>query len=364
MGLSCVDHNAEAVEKTIFIPPRALPKCEQVDYKLEKLDTLGILGEGGYGTVTLVRCQLTGQLLALKAMSKSRMASAGKSPHMEKATMLAARSPFLIRLAASFERGMYFYLLQEAALGGDLHTAYQRKNLYGSEVHSRFYIASVVCALEHLHSLSIIFRDVKMENLVLDMIGICKLCDFGAATFKPNSQISDDGDNVMKTYTLTGTPEYMAPEVVSGSGYHCAADWWSVGILLYELQMAETPFEAEEIESVYSQILVGLPTALLPAGESSWGDLVRGFCQMDSSQRLPMLGGAQKVKAHQWFAEVDFDWDAFEHSAMPAPYVPMRSWAEDLPHAPALIVPKASPEAALTGGFEETRGPAHLNSYW
>jgi serine/threonine protein kinase len=283
---------------------------------------------------------------------------------MEKAAMLAAHSPFLIRLAASFEREMSFHLLQEAALGGDLHTVYQRKNLYGSENHSRYYIASVVCALEHLHSLSIIFRDVKMENLVLDAIGICKLCDFGAAAFKPNKQISDDDDTIMKTYTLTGTPEYMAPEVVSGRGYHCAADWWSVGILLYELQMAETPFEAEEIESVYSQILVGFPAALLPVGESSWGDLVRGFCQEDSSQRLPMLGGARKVKAHQWFAKVDFDWDAFEQCAMPAPYVPMRCWAEDLPYAAALIVPKALPEAAFPGGFEETLGPAHLNVYW
>jgi serine/threonine protein kinase len=367
-AVTCVDLDAPHVEQrrsSKHFPPRAEYTGETVEYKLDELETLGLLGEGGYSTVTLVRCNVTGQHLALKTMSKSRLADAGKRPHMEKAAMLAARSPFLIRLAASFERGPHFYLLQEAALGGDLHSAYQRQNLYGSEIHARFYTACVVCALEHLHGLSIIFRDLKMENLVLDAIGICKLCDFGAAKFTPNPQEGSDSgsdDDVSKTYTLCGTPEYMAPEVVSGSGHYCAADWWSLGILLYELNRGETPFEAEDIKDVYRQILVGLSDALLPNDGSSWGVLVQGLCQKDSRQRLPMQqGGAKKVKGHQWFTEVDFDWEALEQCALPAPYVPKRDLFLDLPHAMLVKMPKVlSQEATWPGGFEESVGPTLL----
>jgi serine/threonine protein kinase len=350
-----------------------------VEYKFEELEALGLLGKGSYGTVTLVRCHLTGQLLALKAIAKDRfLFNPVHRPHFEKEAMQAVKSPFLVQFLASFLRGQHVYLLQEAAIGGDLHRVYRQQHFYGLEPPAHFYVASVVCALERLHSKDIIFRDLKMENLVLDKNGICKLCDFGAAKIKPQPQSGAP----RKTYTLCGTPAYMAPEVICGSGHYCAADWWSLGILVYEMFQGKTPLDSEDSEEIYSKVRSGFSLgAFLPADAGAWAKLVNGLCQSDPRQRLPFLpsrrascrGSAQKVKAHAWFADVGFDWTAFEQCRLPVPYVPDSCRPDELPSAPSLLSARenisgapASVEApgeeapAWAQGFEEARGPAHL----
>lgn len=284
-------------------------------YDFDKLKRIGVLGFGGFGSVSLVRSSETGQVLALKSISKGRLAQShlACSPKVERDAMRACDSPFLVKLAATFNRGPRLYLLMEAALGGDLFMTYQQQKLFGSEVHAMFYTAGVVCALQHMHERQIMYRDLKMENVVLDAQGYPKLCDFGASSFKWSG-----------SYTVCGTREYMAPEIITQKMHTCAVDWWALGVLLYELLMGSTPFTSEDPQELLALVKAGIKHLKLPS--RPWSSLVQGLCHQDPQQRLPLLaGGIDNVKAHEWFMEVEFDWHDFESHTAPAPFVPERT---------------------------------------
>jgi len=331
----------------------------QVEYDLQHLTRVGLLGCGSFGSVTLEKCRITGQCLALKAVSKGLIHERGLRATLttEKEAMRRCSSPFVVRLAATFSEGQYAYFLLEAVLGGDLHATYGRRFLFGSESHARFYTACVVRALEHLHEKRIIYRDIKMENIVLDARGYGKLCDFGLAAVLG---LEHHG----RAYTMCGTPEYMAPEVADTRGYTRAADWWSLGVLVYELMVGDTPFTIEDPRLARQSVAQGIE-AQLPAGDASWAEVVCGLCQLEPGRRLPMReSGVEAFEKQAWFTEAHFDWQAHARCEMRAPYVPSIAGPKDVSNfstGDQLPPPVVYFDEARTNGwdanFEDRAGP-------
>jgi len=329
----------------------------RVDYRLERLEHVGLLGCGSFGSVTLVRCCTTGQSLALKAVSKGLVAQRQLKHTLlnEKAVLRRCQSPFVVQLAATFSRGEHLYFLMEAVLGGDLYTIYARRSLFSADRYARFYTACIVKGLEHLHGRDVIYRDLKLENVVVDARGYAKLCDFGFA------RCLDPADG--RAYTVCGTPECMAPEVVLGFGYTRAADWWSLGVLVYEMMVSDTPFAAEDLSMVRVNAAKGLQGVQMPIG-APWASLVRGLCRLEPSLRLAVLpGGVRNVERQAWFCEAGFDWDALSRRSMEAPYVPHLTGPKDLSNfstgdqVPPPEVPYKDTGTGWDVDFEDSVGP-------
>jgi len=280
---------------------------------LESLDKIGLLGVGGLGPVELRRHRVTKDLYALKTMSKGLIVQRGfrKSIIKEKTLCTEVISPFIVRHFAQFRDDQSVSFLSEAALGGELASVMPTQGFHGSSRHAMYYVAGAVLALEHLHKRKILFRNIKPGNLLLSQQGRPKLSDFSLAK------------RVLgHTFTTCGTPSYMAPEIVAGTGHSRAADWWSMGILTYWLMSGQTPFESEHPMEIYSKVMQGIARVQFPAScGGAVADLVKSLLRPIAIDRLAMRqGGIRNVMEHQWFA--DFSWTAMRNQVMDPPYVP------------------------------------------
>mmetsp|Transcript_98894 Transcript_98894/g.185783 ORF Transcript_98894/g.185783 Transcript_98894/m.185783 type:complete len:819 (+) Transcript_98894:171-2627(+) len=302
-------HNSQ----TSFISFNAL--TDEPKVRMQDLSKLGVLGTGGFGLVELVVHKHTGKTYALKTVSKGYIMKCG----MQKGIMqekhiqfMMAHSPFIIKLYDTYNGDQSVYFLLEAALGGELYRTYKKKRLHGSEDHAKFYVAGVTIALEHLHLQKVIYRDLKPENLLLTEAGNMKLTDMGLAKVV-----------VGKTYTTCGTPDYFAPEVIKSMGHNHAVDWWALGILTFELMAGHPPFQAAYPMQIYAKISEGIHKAAFPPViNAECASLVKGLCERDPSERLPMRKGeVSNIKKHKWFK--DFDWDALFNQTMEVPYKPV-----------------------------------------
>jgi CRP-like cAMP-binding protein len=205
------------------------------DLRLQDLKLICKLGAGGFGVVTLEKHEKSGELFAVKVLNRSKLQKQGMEPKAasERDVLRMVDTRFVIRLFEAFMDDVDIFFVLEPCLGGELFTVLHSKRLFGVDKYAQFYTACVLEAYDHLHQRHIIFRDLKPENVLLDVKGQGKLCDMGLAKFC-----------IGKAYTLCGTPEYMGPEVIKGTGYGKAADWWMVGIFLFELLTSRTPFVA------------------------------------------------------------------------------------------------------------------------
>eukprot|EP00435_Cladocopium_sp_Y103_P049322 s2239_g14.t2 len=203
--------------------------------KFKDLKKLGLLGCGGFGAVELVEEQKSGDVYALKALSKGFVVKSGmqSSVMSEKNVQLMCDSPFIVKLYETYNSPEHLYLLLELALGGELYATYNKRNMWGNEPCAKFYVAGTVLAFEHLHGRKIVFRDLKPENLLLTDKGRVKLTDMGLAKVIHG-----------KTYTTCGTPDYFAPELIASKGHGTAVDWWTLGVLTFELMSGHPPFES------------------------------------------------------------------------------------------------------------------------
>ena len=197
------------------------------------LNGIRILGEGSYGKVTLVRHSVTGRTFALKQIQKAHVARMKQEVHIEteRHVLQHVNHPFVCNLVRTFKNKHSVYFLMEAVLGGELYAQMKRVEKFGPK-QAKFYAAQVAAVFEHLHARSIIFRDLKPENLLIASDGYLKLCDFGLTKL-----IGDEG----KTYTLCGTPAYASPEVYASVGHDKGVDWWTLGVLVHELLAGYTP---------------------------------------------------------------------------------------------------------------------------
>ena len=273
--------------------------AESLDFNL--LENVGILGEGAFGRVSLVRNKnddrKTGKTYALKAMQKGMI----KDNHLEEHTvnevnvMKMMNHPVLLRLYSAYQDKKYLYLLIELCQGGELF-AYLRDRITFNEEETKFYAAGVTLGFEALHKENIAYRDLKPENLLLDSKGFLKICDFGLAKV-----VTD------KTFTLCGTPDYLAPEIITSQGHNKACDYWALGILIYELITGEAPFYAEDPMQIYQLILrhhLSFPYRMTRQCK----DIISKLLESNQSARLGVKrNGTKDVLKHKWFQGFDFD---------------------------------------------------------
>ncbi|ORY28135.1 kinase-like domain-containing protein [Naematelia encephala] len=253
-----------------------------------------------------------GQLphFAMKVLRKSEIVRLKQVEHInsERTILERVRHPFIVELYATYQDPLNVYMLLSYIPGGELFSHLRRAGRFTPDV-SRFYLASIVLAIEYLHANNIIYRDLKPENLLLDRTGYLRIADFGFA------KLIED-----RTYTLCGTPEYLAPEIVLSQGHGKAVDWWALGILAFEMLAGYPPFFDDHPLGIYEKILRGdiaFPGHIDPYAK----DLIRGLLTADRTKRLGNLrGGAKDVMSHPWFAGVD--WGSLERKEISAPIVP------------------------------------------
>eukprot|EP00808_Paulinella_micropora_P026295 g81447.t1 len=303
---------------------RAGVKSEKVG--LDDFEFLKVLGRGGFGKVMLVR-KKTGkdadQVYAMKILKKAAIIARNQVEHTqaERKILESLQHPFLMRLCYAFQSKQKLYFVLDYYTGGELFFHLKKKRRFPEQT-AKIYIAEIALALGHLHGLGVIYRDIKPENILLDKDGHLCLTDFGLA--------KELEDKTSKTNTFGGTPEYLAPEVVQGKGHDKNVDWWSLGILLYELVVGIPPFYSQNIKEMYHKITEGVlrfPPVLTEACKSFIVDLLN----RDPSKRLGAVNDVEDVKAHKFFQYLNesdekdgikFDWTKVLAKGYPPGYAP------------------------------------------
>eukprot|EP00010_Vexillifera_abyssalis_P008521 CAMPEP_0201545572 /NCGR_PEP_ID=MMETSP0173_2-20130828/2042_1 /ASSEMBLY_ACC=CAM_ASM_000268 /TAXON_ID=218659 /ORGANISM="Vexillifera sp., Strain DIVA3 564/2" /LENGTH=351 /DNA_ID=CAMNT_0047953997 /DNA_START=235 /DNA_END=1290 /DNA_ORIENTATION=+ len=268
------------------------------------------IGTGTFGRVFLVRCKSTKKYFAMKVMKKHDIVRLKQVEHIENERSLLASviHPFIVPIYGAFQDNQHLYMILEYIVGGEVFSHLRRAGRFSAEV-SRFYAAEIVLAFEHLHAQDIVYRDLKPENLLLDAKGHLKITDFGFA-----KRVTD------RTWTLCGTPEYLAPEIIQSKGHGKAVDWWAFGVFLFEMLAGYPPFFDDNPFGIYEKILAS-KVHFPPHFDQNVKDLIRRLLVPDQSRRLGNLrGGAEDIKRHKWFKGVD--WNAVLQRKVVAPIIP------------------------------------------
>ena len=279
-------------------------------YTLDDFKILQTLGTGSFGRVHLVRSNHNGRFYALKVLKKRIIVKLKQVEHTndERLMLSVVSHPFLIRMWGTFQDSRQVFMVMDFIEGGELFSLLRKSQRFPNPV-AKFYAAEVCLALEYLHSKDIIYRDLKPENILLDKNGHIKMTDFGFAKYVPDV-----------TYTLCGTPDYIAPEVVGTKPYNKSVDWWSFGILIYEMLAGHTPFYDSNAMKTYENIL-NAKLRFPQFFNEDVKDLLMGLINRDLSQRLGNLqNGTEDVKNHRWFSEVV--WEKLLTRNIETPYEP------------------------------------------
>lgn len=278
------------------------------DWKLEEFELGVTLGTGSFGRVRFAKhSAAVNKGLAIKMLKKHEVVRLSQIEHIlaEKAILAAISSngdgmtshPFIVSLFCTFHDDRNLFMVLEYVNGGEFFTHLRRAGRLDNEA-ARFYTGCVATVFEHLHQKNIIYRDLKPENLLLDSQGFLKVTDFGFAK-----------KVVFKTYTLCGTPEYIAPEVLLNKGHGKGVDWWTLGILMYEMLSGQPPFVDEDPMGIYQQILKGKITFPRYFDRSAKA-LIKKILTADLTKRLGCLkNGANDIKNHKWFTHASPKFD-------------------------------------------------------
>lgn len=318
---------------------------------------LGTLGEGGFGKVLLVRGVKTENVHAMKILKKQEILARGRKSVdwvvAERNVLSVLQHPFIVSLHYAFQDDQALYLVMTFVGGGDVWKLLEDHKRF-PEPWAVFYAAQIVLALSHIHSCHVVYRDLKPENVLLGMDGYLVLSDFGLAK---QFDASQPGSELRASCSVVGTPEYLAPEVVSGQYYGVAVDWWTLGCMVYEMLTGDSPFLVDDMAEMLSRIRVArynLPNFLNDTARS----LIRGLLCQDPSQRLGVdraaasdtlpASGLDQLQAHPFFVGVDFR--ALLRKQIAAPFVPQNTYETKSCLSPGAAEECKSPDLQVLEG--------------
>ncbi|XP_050430643.1 cAMP-dependent protein kinase catalytic subunit alpha-like [Adelges cooleyi] len=286
--------------------------------KVDEFQLIKTIGVGAFGRVILVTHKSDpNTFLAMKVMKKDHVFRKNNIQHVlnEKRFLSAIRHPFIVHMVYFAKDICNLYFVMPFAIGGDMFSLLKQKGSLG-EYNSKFYAGQLVLALEYLHLLDILYRDLKPENVLIDGNGYIKLTDLGFCKRV-----------VKRTYTMCGTPQYLAPEIILLKGYGKAVDWWALGVITYEMVIGSLPFDSDSDRRMYKKITSGhykMPSSFSP----DLVDLIENLLQIDLTKRYGNLkNGTQDIKQHRWFRTID--WLSLFNRTMEVPFSPSFSSPSD-----------------------------------
>ncbi|XVF41249.1 hypothetical protein PTKIN_Ptkin01aG0265400 [Pterospermum kingtungense] len=307
---------------------------------LADFEVLKVVGQGAFGKVYQVRRSGSSEIYAMKVMRKDKIMEKNHAEYMksERDILTKVDHPFIVQLRYSFQTKYRLYLVLDFVNGGHLFFQLYRQGLFREDL-ARIYTAEIVSAVSHLHANGIMHRDLKPENILLDADGHVMLADFGLAK---------EFDENTRSNSMCGTLEYMSPEIVLGKGHDKAADWWSVGILLYEMLTGKPPFTGGNRQKIQDKIIkdkIKLPAFLSSEAHS----ILKGLLQKEPSKRLGSgQGGSEEIKRHKWFKSIN--WKKLEAREIKPSFLPevagnhcVANFEECWTNMPVLDSPVASP---------------------
>ncbi|OQV19729.1 Serine/threonine-protein kinase Sgk3 [Hypsibius exemplaris] len=314
-------HSAHGLgDHEINLGPSEHPAVKPADFEFMK-----VIGKGSFGKVLLARHKTEDKVYAVKVLQKQQIRKNNEIRHIMSERNILRKNiqhPFLVGLHYSFQTQDKLYFVLDYVNGGELFHHLQRER-YFSEPRARFYSAEIACALGYLHTMGIIYRDLKPENLLLDSEGHIRLTDFGLC--KDNVNALNGGT----TTTFCGTPEYLAPEILKKQAYTAVVDWWCLGAVLYEMLYGLPPFYSRDTAEMYDSIL-HKPLRLRTNVSETVRDLLEHLLQKDPKLRIGYEGDFDTIASHPFFKPIN--WEMLMEKKVRPPYNPNVTSCYDLRH--------------------------------
>ena len=286
--------------------------------KLSNYEMGDTLGTGSFGRVKIAKDKKTGEFVAMKIMKKAEIIKSKQADHISNEIKILSMidHPFVITFGGFTQDDRNLYLALELINGGELFTYLRGVGRFPID-QAKQYIAEIITIFDYLHNKNIIYRDLKPENILIHKSGYLKLTDFGFAKIVES-----------RTYTLCGTPEYLAPEIILNKGHGKPVDWWTCGILLYEMIAGIDPFSDDDPMMVYQKILKG--KIKFPSGfDSNAKSLIKHLLDQDLTKRYGNLkNGVKDITGHRFFK--GFEWDKLLKKELQPPYVPKVKSNDDI----------------------------------
>ena len=335
-SLQICQEEKQKIKKEIYNQEVIKYRKSREKQSIRDYESLAIIGRGAFGEVHVCREKKTGKIYAIKKIKKYILIIKNQIRHVlnEQIIMSKASSPWIVELKASFQEDEYLYLVMEYLPGGDLMNLLIQKDIL-TEKEAKFYISELILAIESIHNLDCIHRDIKPDNILIDKNGHIKLSDFGLAKISDKLYEKEDEkyknflknknnekNNKMthnKNFSCVGTAYYVAPEVLKKKGYDKDIDWWSVGIIFFEMLVGYAPFCSKETTEVCYKVLnwkdyLKIPSKIKISDEAK--DLI--FKMINNSDNRLGKNGSEEIKKHPFFKDVD--WNIIRNSK--APFIP------------------------------------------
>lgn len=344
LGLS--EHEQRMIKDDILQQESQRLRQHRKQVTVFDFEPISIIGRGAFGEVRLVRSKETGQMFALKKVSKNEMVRKNQVSHVksERNVLALADNPWVVELNSTFQDDKFLYFVMEYLPGGDLMTILIKRDII-PEPEARFYMAECVLAVESVHHLNYIHRDLKPDNILIDSRGHVKLADFGLCKCSeinfdnPFSNLTKiEEDKVEKAnseifqrsrklaFSTVGTPDYIAPEIFNKTGYDEKVDWWSLGVIFFEMVVGYPPFYSDEPKITCQKILNWKKTFKVPRDANLSKEATDLIYKLvcDKDERLG-TNGATEIKQHPFFKGVD--WNNIRNTK--APWIPELQGEED-----------------------------------
>ena len=315
------------IKNEIFLNQKEKYRKMREKQSIRDYESLSIIGRGAFGEVHVCREKKTGNIYAIKKIKKELLIEKNQLIHTrnEQYFMSNVKSEWIVDLKASFQEGGYLFLVMEYCPGGDLMNLLIEKDIL-TEKEAKFYLAELILAIESIHKLDCIHRDIKPDNILIDSDGHIKLSDFGLLKisekiFEQNSNQNNNRYTHNKNYSCVGTAFYVAPEVLKKTGYGPEIDWWSAGVIFYEMLVGYAPFYSKETKEVCYKVMNWEKYFEIPKKiKMKMSDEAQDLIYKLISNKNNRLGknGAEEIKKHPFFS--DINWDNVRN--MKAPFIP------------------------------------------